>query len=45
MSVHESAVPVPELSGQLTIKQLDLASLASVSALGEELNTEGRPVQ
>jgi NAD(P)-dependent dehydrogenase (short-subunit alcohol dehydrogenase family) len=29
---------------KLTIKQLDLASLASVAALGEELNTEGRPI-
>src|SRR5262245_30893432 len=29
---------------KLTIKQLDLASLASVNALGEELNAEGRPV-
>jgi NAD(P)-dependent dehydrogenase (short-subunit alcohol dehydrogenase family) len=28
----------------LTIKQLDLASLASVAALGEELNAEGRPI-
>jgi NAD(P)-dependent dehydrogenase (short-subunit alcohol dehydrogenase family) len=29
---------------KLTIKQLDLASLASVAALGEELNAEGRPI-
>jgi NAD(P)-dependent dehydrogenase (short-subunit alcohol dehydrogenase family) len=28
----------------LTIKQLDLASLASVAALGQELNAEGRPI-
>jgi NAD(P)-dependent dehydrogenase (short-subunit alcohol dehydrogenase family) len=28
----------------LAIKQLDLASLASVAALGEELNAEGRPI-
>src|SRR6201996_742313 len=29
---------------KLTIKTLDLASLASVAALGEQLNAEGRPV-
>jgi NAD(P)-dependent dehydrogenase (short-subunit alcohol dehydrogenase family) len=29
---------------KLTIKQLDLASLASVAALGGELNSEGRPI-
>ena len=29
---------------KLTIKPLDLASLASVAALGEELNAEGRPI-
>jgi NAD(P)-dependent dehydrogenase (short-subunit alcohol dehydrogenase family) len=29
---------------KLTIKRLDLASLASVAALGEELNAEGRPI-
>ncbi|HJT95889.1 MAG TPA: SDR family oxidoreductase [Mycobacterium sp.] len=29
---------------KLTIKQLDLASLASVRALGEELTAEGRPI-
>src|SRR5215213_4392027 len=29
---------------KLTIKQLDLASLASVAALGEELNSAGRPI-
>src|SRR6185295_10069375 len=28
----------------LTIKQLDLASLASVAALGKELNAEGRAI-
>jgi NAD(P)-dependent dehydrogenase (short-subunit alcohol dehydrogenase family) len=28
----------------LTIKNLDLSSLASVAALGEELNAEGRPI-
>jgi NAD(P)-dependent dehydrogenase (short-subunit alcohol dehydrogenase family) len=31
-------------SAKLTIKQLDLSSLASVKALGEELNAEGRPI-
>ena len=29
---------------RLTIKPLDLASLASVAALGEQLNAEGRPI-
>lgn len=29
---------------KLTLKELDLASLASVAALGEELNAEGRPI-
>ena len=29
---------------KLTIKALDLSSLASVQALGEELNAEGRPI-
>ena len=29
---------------KLTLKQLDLASLASVAALGQELNAEGRPI-
>jgi NAD(P)-dependent dehydrogenase (short-subunit alcohol dehydrogenase family) len=29
---------------KLTIKQLDLSSLASVKALGDELNAEGRPI-
>jgi NAD(P)-dependent dehydrogenase (short-subunit alcohol dehydrogenase family) len=29
---------------KLTIKNLDLSSLASVAALGEELNAEGRPI-
>jgi len=29
---------------KLTLKHLDLASLASVAALGEELNAEGRPI-
>jgi NAD(P)-dependent dehydrogenase (short-subunit alcohol dehydrogenase family) len=29
---------------KLTLKQLDLSSLGSVKALGEELNAEGRPI-
>ena len=37
--IHE-AVP----AAKLTIKNLDLSSLASVAALGEELNAEGRPI-
>ena len=31
-------------TAKLTIKSLDLSSLASVRALGEELNAEGRPI-
>ncbi len=31
-------------AAKLTIKSLDLSSLASVKALGEELNAEGRPI-
>jgi NAD(P)-dependent dehydrogenase (short-subunit alcohol dehydrogenase family) len=31
-------------AAKLTIKSLDLASLESVAALGEELNAEGRPI-
>ncbi len=31
-------------AAKLTIKNLDLSSLASVKALGEELNAEGRPI-
>jgi NAD(P)-dependent dehydrogenase (short-subunit alcohol dehydrogenase family) len=31
-------------NAKLTIKRLDLASLASVAALGKELNAEGRPI-
>ena len=37
--IHET---VP--AAKLTIKQLDLASLKSVAALGEELAVEGRPI-
>ncbi|MDT5222593.1 MAG: hypothetical protein QOF15_4698 [Mycobacterium sp.] len=35
-----SAVP----DAELTIKPLDLSSLASVAALGEQLNADGRPI-
>ena len=31
-------------NAKLTIKSLDLSSLASFTALGEELNAEGRPI-
>jgi NAD(P)-dependent dehydrogenase (short-subunit alcohol dehydrogenase family) len=31
-------------AAKLTIKNLDLSSLASVAALGEQLNAEGRPI-
>jgi NAD(P)-dependent dehydrogenase (short-subunit alcohol dehydrogenase family) len=41
-AVEEIRAKVPD--AKLTIKQLDLASLASVAALGEELNAEGRPL-
>jgi NAD(P)-dependent dehydrogenase (short-subunit alcohol dehydrogenase family) len=41
-AAEEIRAKVPD--AKLTIKQLDLASLASVAALGDELNAEGRPV-
>lgn len=41
-AADEIRATVPD--AKLTIKSLDLASLASVAALGEELNAEGRPV-
>ena len=41
-AVEQIRATVP--NAKLTIKQLDLASLASVKALGEELNAEGRPI-
>jgi NAD(P)-dependent dehydrogenase (short-subunit alcohol dehydrogenase family) len=41
-AVAQIRATVPD--AKLTIKQLDLASLASVAALGEELNAEGRPI-
>jgi NAD(P)-dependent dehydrogenase (short-subunit alcohol dehydrogenase family) len=41
-AVEQIRSTVPD--AKLTIKSLDLASLASVAALGEELNAEGRPI-
>jgi len=41
-AIDEIRQKVPD--AKLTIKRLDLASLASVKALGDELNAEGRPV-
>ncbi len=41
-AVTEIRATVP--NAKLTIKNLDLASLASVAALGKELNAEGRPI-
>ena len=41
-AVEEIRAKVPD--AKLTIKSLDLASLASVKALGDELNAEGRPI-
>lgn len=41
-AVDEIRTQVP--NAKLTIKQLDLSSLASVKALGDELNAEGRPI-
>ncbi len=41
-AVEEIRAKVPD--AKLTIKALDLSSLASVKALGEELNAEGRPI-
>ncbi len=41
-AVDEIRAKVPD--AKLTIKSLDLSSLASVAALGEELNAEGRPI-
>ena len=41
-AIQEIRVGVPD--AKLTIKALDLSSLASVAALGEQLNTEGRPI-
>lgn len=41
-AIEEIRATVPD--AKLTIKSLDLSSLASVAALGEQLNAEGRPV-
>ncbi|SRX94782.1 putative oxidoreductase [Mycobacterium tuberculosis H37Rv] [Mycobacterium shimoidei] len=41
-AIEQIRATVPD--GKLTIKPLDLSSLASVAALGEQLNSEGRPV-
>ena len=41
-AVAEIRATVPD--AKLTIKNLDLSSLASVAALGEQLNAEGRPI-
>ncbi|OBH56578.1 short-chain dehydrogenase [Mycobacterium colombiense] len=41
-AIDEIRSTVP--GAKLTIKSLDLSSLESVAALGEELNTEGRPL-
>ncbi|BBX73096.1 SDR family oxidoreductase [Mycobacterium shinjukuense] len=41
-AIEQIRVTVPD--AKLTIKALDLSSLASVAALGEQLNSEGRPI-
>ena len=41
-AVAEIQTKVPD--AKLTLKRLDLASLASVATLGRELNAEGRPI-
>jgi NAD(P)-dependent dehydrogenase (short-subunit alcohol dehydrogenase family) len=41
-AVEQIRAGVP--NAKLTLKQLDLSSLGSVKALGEELNAEGRPI-
>src|SRR6202012_3360999 len=41
-AIDEIRSLVPD--AKLTIKSLDLSSLASVAALGEQLNAEGRPI-
>lgn len=41
-AVEQIRATVP--AAKLTIKNLDLSSLASVKALGDELNAEGRPI-
>jgi NAD(P)-dependent dehydrogenase (short-subunit alcohol dehydrogenase family) len=41
-AIAELRAGLPE--AKLSLRQLDLASLTSVAALGEQLNTEGRPI-
>jgi NAD(P)-dependent dehydrogenase (short-subunit alcohol dehydrogenase family) len=41
-AIDEIRATVPD--ARLTIKPLDLSSLASVAALGEQLNADGRPI-
>jgi NAD(P)-dependent dehydrogenase (short-subunit alcohol dehydrogenase family) len=41
-AIEEIRASVPD--AKLTIKSLDLSSLAAVAALGEQLNAEGRPI-
>jgi NAD(P)-dependent dehydrogenase (short-subunit alcohol dehydrogenase family) len=41
-AIDEIRATVPD--AKLSIKPLDLSSLASVAALGEQLNSEGRPI-
>jgi NAD(P)-dependent dehydrogenase (short-subunit alcohol dehydrogenase family) len=41
-AIDEIRATVPD--ARLTIKPLDLSSLANVAALGEQLNAEGRPI-
>lgn len=41
-AIKEIRAGVPD--AKLTIKSLDLSSLAAVAALGEQLNAEGRPI-
>ncbi|BCI87414.1 oxidoreductase [Mycobacterium kansasii] len=41
-AIEQIRTAVPD--AKLTIKALDLSSLASVAALGEQLNSEGRPI-
>ena len=41
-AIEQIRATVP--TAKLTIKSLDLSSLESVKALGDELNAEGRPI-
>jgi NAD(P)-dependent dehydrogenase (short-subunit alcohol dehydrogenase family) len=42
VAIDEVRATVPD--AKLTIKPLDLSALASVAALGEQLNADGRPI-